>query len=295
MKPHAHDLDARGRSVKVGFLRIEKLRVAENGILLGEIRRAGSLPTRPVGVNEWIVFVVYALLVYWLTSQFGSLYLLGLFLFAPLVAPGPFRTGRVALSQKNRNWLLHCVMSMGLDSRIWAIQGKDDITEVSDLADVAFEPVIINVEYKSMRLLFAWLGGVGLSAILVLGLRRFLVFDAIMATFGLSVPMQHLIMWLTSRWSSEYYRIWPGRMELLRFGPWMSNRQDAVVRAWDLRQSTVVSIGLMLYLASPTERSDVDMINVLNLSEPREFVHAVVRAAISSHETRSLPNDRLTV
>jgi len=100
-----------------------------------------------------------------------------------------------------------------------------------------------------------------------------------------------MVMGLWFRLFPTYYRVVPGRLDVLRGSPfagtpWVRERHD-------LRNAQVIAHfdEDTLYVYSPGRRSlEIDW---KTLSEPEEFVKTVFQAAVCTHPAPPLPDDTL--
>lgn len=175
-------------------------------------------------------------------------------------------------------------------ARLNAFGRPEELAPLAELRDTCFEPVIME------RMMAGWsiLGVVvsGFAVVLCLAL----LLDSLTPGLGLPVnigvavyPLGMCSIWLIQRLRPTYYRIVPGRMDIMRFSV-LTNRATIVDR-WDLRNAHITvrfdrrRVGLGM--------SETKHVRLFGLAEPHRFVAALFQGAISTHEPPPLPDDAL--
>ncbi len=173
-------------------------------------------------------------------------------------------------------------------ARLNAFGRPEELAPLAELRDTCFEPVIMERELAGWSIVSVVL--LGSAVALLLRLFLDLLTPGLIGNVSfLLYPIGMFIVWLIQRLRPTYYRIVPGRMDIMRFSV-LTNRATIVDR-WDLRNSHITVrfdrqlVGLGM--------SETRHVRLAGLTEPHRFVAAVFQGAISTHETPPLPDDAL--
>jgi hypothetical protein len=180
------------------------------------------------------------------------------------------------------------------DPRLKAYGEEKELRPLAELPDVPFEPMIAQDIRPGGRggavIVNLWYG---LSVVLILLLKRLATNS--WATSGLwAFIFVVMIVMLPRLWCyifPTYYRVVPGRLDVLRGSPFA--RTPWVRERYDLRTAQVTARFDIhtAYLYWPGKRSLE--INWGTISEPEEFVKTVFQAAVCTHAAPPLPDDAL--
>jgi hypothetical protein len=101
------------------------------------------------------------------------------------------------------------------------------------------------------------------------------------------------IVWVYPRLFPEYYRVSPGRIEVLNF-PLFGSR-GRIVKSADLTQARVVCRydQRRLHIAAEDDAGKTMTIDLWALSAPHEFAEAVFRSCLCTRQVSRLPQDEL--
>ncbi|HUN80506.1 MAG TPA: hypothetical protein VMV81_03255 [Phycisphaerae bacterium] len=172
-----------------------------------------------------------------------------------------------------------------VNSRVQVFGRPDELARVADVTSEPFEPAIFERIYDGR-----WIPvGLVLAVILQIAISaRFSVNGG--AVGGLCMGFGQAIGWAFARLRPTYYRVSPGRLDIMQFNP-LTNRAT-LLSEWPLKQ-----IKLRIAFFSPTVDLDGDTrilkIKLSEVSEPYNFVQSLLSAAISESLAPPLPNDRL--
>lgn len=276
-------------------IHVTKIHIAENGILVGNLNHATMLPVQPISIWRFFAVIVGVFVICWLFSFMGTQSAI-IFGSAALggLAPVAF-IASTTQKKARRNRLRQRILDLQFESRLWAIGNENDVAEIAELRDVPFEPVIVSVERSFLRPVIAVLIGFVVTLSILIGIQRLLPFHWYMALALMIPPVLGIVTWLLPKFAPAYYRMTPGRLELLRFNALRRDTRNAVVRTWDLRTADIYWMNHGIDISDAGESGDSTLINVLQLGEPQQFVYSLFRAAISTHESPPLPADRLTI
>lgn len=170
--------------------------------------------------------------------------------------------------------------------RLRASGRQEEIDPISQLQDVPFEPVIILKAYSTV-----------IQVVLVVLLFPLMIFFPVYydsrVPYHLIVPM--LILWLLPKivqWLYPvYYRVVPGRLDVLRSTPFSDRVQ--IREQWDLRASMIVANFKEQTLVITEPDGDGLNLNLSVIYEPYRLVNAVFHAAICTRPAPPLPEDQL--
>lgn len=169
-------------------------------------------------------------------------------------------------------------------ARLEAYGRPEELLPLAALEDLPREPAIFPcVQTPLGKPMERW----GLLGLFVLGASSFAV-----QVWGTTAVAMSIVaaLWLLSQLRPTYYRVVPGRLDILVGTPFSGtvrlagrwNLRDALVKMRFDRQELLITS----WAAKRT-------LCVGSISEPHAFVRAVFEAAISSHPTASLPDDAL--
>lgn len=174
-------------------------------------------------------------------------------------------------------------------ARIVVIGKPQELALLQDLEDVPFEPIIIS---KIMNM--AIYGCLGITLIIVTFVLIF-TSPASRRVFGISVlafPIGLLVSFLWRQAFPTYFRIVPGRLDLIQFNAFTNRRIR--FEGWDLRTSDITldfKKQLLTIVAAKTGKKKE--IQLVEAAEPYRLATAVMQAAICSYEAAPLPDDQL--
>ncbi len=172
------------------------------------------------------------------------------------------------------------------DARLIARGNRVVLSALAELTHEAFEPVIIEVHSSKVRTwtLFP------VAFVLVFVTSMFIPWKTSMAG-GLAFPTVVLIYWLIGRCRPTYYRISPGRMDIM-VGSFVGGRVR-LPRRIDLRSASIVLLSKerCLLIRQPDE-PPVE-IPYEQMSEPMPFVSSVFSGALCTSPAPPLPDDAL--
>ncbi len=164
-----------------------------------------------------------------------------------------------------------------------------ELAPLALIENVSFEPVIVErTLFGSSSSDLLWGMPIVIALSIMVKSTASYIGGAIVSVACLLVL---LIIWIVQRCRPTYYRIIPGRLDVMHFSP-LSNRARVVDR-WDLRDARI-SVRFerqMVELSTPTRTKTT--IRLYGLSEPHSFVKALLMAAISTSATPTLPDDAL--
>jgi len=230
-------------------------------------------------------------------------------LFAVVIAPFflTIRTvNRIAKARRRRSNERFDIRDSPFESRVTCHGEPAELADIVDIPDASFEPAIFLGRADAFPKEFASWGTAGLIvvsfSIIVIGMvftvwltKRLsgalgpLAQGAIFGTLPvIGVPIIRL--WRTV--FAEYYRIVPGRMDIMKFGPFRTrgrilnriNLRGATVSAKFTRQTIAITTA-----DNPPEEHSLTMAT----RSPHAMTRAILRAAICTSPTPPLPDDEL--
>jgi len=271
---------------------ITGLRTLNNGVFIGRLKGTGKLPERPV--TAWVFLIVAAGIVGIISPVMlidWSLGLLMLVLVPLVIFPICGLMTRREMKGIERAWnqfhLLHP------NHRQFACLHADDLSELELLGDVSFEPVIVSVEHLAPRLRYFYLIGIPSSTLASFAMQAVLPFHWTYFASLLILPVAGVCFWFWPRLKPTFYRIVPGRMDIMRLKPFSRDGDGVILRQWNLREAWIECFDGLVTIKPSQSSDEVHRINARHLSEPRQFVHALFHGAISTHRVPELPRDRL--
>jgi hypothetical protein len=168
---------------------------------------------------------------------------------------------------------------------------RNDIEKVTPPDNVAFEPIIFERVYAGTSLVRLFGLGIFLGVVLMIIIEAWLpVPRNTGAIGGLYQVLGVLFLWLISRLFPTYYRIMPGRLDIMRFAP-LTNR----VRKMETVNLRSAKIRVVLERATIVIRNHDNEHTIIlrGLTEPFRFIDALLMGAVSTHRPAAVPDDRL--
>ncbi len=175
-------------------------------------------------------------------------------------------------------------------ARLSAFGRADELAELADLEDVPFEPVIIERRYPNWsggRFLLLGMAVVFVGIMFVEGFTDLSARGIAAGAYAFGIMLARLIQCLRP----TYYRIVPGRLDLLRFSQ-LTNKAR-ILRRWNLLETKVAVWFDSQTVELQPHGAPATTIRLFGLSEPRRFVLALLQGAISTHRPPPLPDDQL--
>lgn len=176
-------------------------------------------------------------------------------------------------------------------ARIHLSGHRSDLSRVTPPCNVPFEPAVFERVYAGASFVTVFFSGILLGNIMLIAARRWLpswlnsgFLAGIYPTFGV------LVLWVVSRLFPTYYRITPGRLEIMRFSP-IINR-SRILERWDL-QAAKLRVAFELPMVALRDGGRETKIRLRGISEPFKFVEALLMGAVSTYSAPSLPDDEL--
>ncbi len=266
------------------------------GVLLGNPDKASPLACGQPSMKWVLIIVIAAFAISWLAVTFvGQLALIGVIAaaLAP-IATSLFDAWNGLKRRRLRSRLREAAAVAHSRERLRAYLHADDTAEIDAMTDTPFEPVVIRRERLILKGRYVFPISVLASAVLILLIRPILPFHWIYLVWFILTPSGLIALWLYPRANPWYYRITPGRMDLIRFEPFRRNRAGTILREWDLREAWIEFFDGVISLRPTAANADAFEIKVGELGEPQAFVYALFRGAVSSYDAPALPVDRLS-
>ncbi len=169
-------------------------------------------------------------------------------------------------------------------------RGKiEELSHLADIEDVPFEPVIVE-RYTTSKSFYSVIL-VGLFAAMALSCGFSNVMPIRQYISGLALGIGTAIYWFFARLRPVYYRIVPGRMDVMQFS--VVSGKATLLRRFDLGDAEVeVSFkDQKVFLRSAKDGSEA--IAMSSLTEPYRFARAILHAAICTSPAPPLPDDQL--
>jgi hypothetical protein len=166
-----------------------------------------------------------------------------------------------------------------------------ELNRLVDIRDVPFEPVVFERVYAatSMPIVFA-LGMLVGTVLMILWIVYLPIRMNGGVLGGLWQCIGLVVVWLVARMRPTYYRVVPGRLEIMRFNA-LTNRSQ-MLKQWDLR-SVRLFVAFDRQLVELTDGTGSATIRLWGISEPYKFVEALLQGAISTYPAPPLPDDQL--
>lgn len=169
-------------------------------------------------------------------------------------------------------------------ARLDAYGRPDELLPLAAIEDVPREAAI----FRRIPTFLGWsTERWGVLGVFLVGASVFAVRAWVVTVVAMSIVAT---LWLLSQLRPTYYRVVPGRLDILVGSPFSGKVRLA--GRWNLRDA-LVKIRFdqqELFVRSWAAKRTLC---VGSISEPHAFVRAVFEAAISSHPTASLPDDAL--
>lgn len=177
-------------------------------------------------------------------------------------------------------------------ARILLSGHRSDLIRVTLPRNVLFEPVVFERVYAGASYIVVFIFGILLGNIILIATRRWLpswvhsgaFAGGVFPTFGV------LTLWGVSRVFPTYYRITPGRLDIMRFSP-IANR-SRILERWNLRTAKI-KVAFELPTVALRDDGRETMIRLRGISEPFKFVEALLLGAVSTYTPPPLPDDQL--
>jgi hypothetical protein len=281
-----------GEERKYDRAHISEIRRAANGIILGTLGEALPLTKRPLSIKWLFVYVAICLAFSWIAAALNSLGLLFSAVSTPLFMQW-FNAWGHRQKLKSIERLHTAAAEAHAGERLRAYLHEDDTAEIELMADVPFEPVVIHRAQLFPKIRYYYLVGILGSIAIIFLVRPILPFSWIYLVWFIVLPSAGILFWLYPHANPWYYRITPGRMDLMRFEPFRRRRAGTILREWNLREAWIECFDGVVSIRPTRDGADVFQIKVSELAEPQAFVHALFRGAISTHEAPALPRDQL--
>jgi hypothetical protein len=261
---------------------------ASEAVSLTVVKHWSALPLKPPGVLSFplmcIILIALYVVIYRVSFGYMKHVVIGL-VFVGVVA---FLICQSVVRRRCRRAVVGRLPEPFDGARLNAFGLPEELAPLAELRDTSFEPVIMErmmAEWSMVRIVV-----LGCALAISLRLLLDLLTPGLAGPVGsLSYPIGLLIVWLIQRLRPTYYRIVPGRMDIMRFSV-LTNRATILDR-WDLRNAHITvrferqRVGLGM--------SETKHVRLFGLAEPHRFVAAVFQGAISTHEAPPLPDDAL--
>ncbi|MCB9851457.1 MAG: hypothetical protein H6819_00055 [Phycisphaerales bacterium] len=273
-------------------VRIHDIRRTANGVVLGSPNWVQPLGARQISIKWLFVFLGACFLLSWFVALSGEPGLLFSAMVSPWVLHGMHVWGD-RRRQKSRDRLRQAATAAHADERLRAYVHSDDTAEIESMSDVPFEPVVIHRARLSPKARYGYLVGIPASIVLIFMLRPILPFHWMYLLWFIVLPSATIVYCIYPHANPWYYRITPGRMDLIRFEPFRRRRAGTILREWNLRDAWIELFDHVVTIRPTRESAEAFHIKVNELAEPQTFVYALFRGAISTHEAPALPIDRL--
>lgn len=169
-------------------------------------------------------------------------------------------------------------------------EGKiKELSYVADIDDVPFEPIIVERQYAASSMGFIIFVG------LFLAFAVQFLFDGIFGQRtsyrGIGFLLGFTLVWIPARIRPLYYRLVPGRMDLLRFS--MISGKARLLKRIDLGKARIRVSFAKQSAEIRSSDGDREDIRLWALAEPHEFIRGLFQAAICTHPAPPLPDDQL--
>ena len=170
-------------------------------------------------------------------------------------------------------------------SRLHCVGAPSDLPQLADLQSVAFEPRVYRSSSASQMLM----QGAALFALVpVVGSLGHDVGHYGWSTlFIAALTAVSLVIWLRPL----YFRISPGRLEVLRYG--FLKRNPVEVERYDLRRSYIVADFRMHRVTVSESDKKSSNYSLVLMPQRREFVSTLFMAAVSEYNAPELPVETL--
>lgn len=272
--------------------RILDIHRAANGILLGNPNHVAPLAGCQSS-NTWLLVILFGAcfaLSWFLAWNAGGGVVVSA-IMTGLMLQG-FRVWGYRQRQEFRDRLQRAACDAHADERLRAYVHVDDAAGIDSMTEVPFEPVVIQRARLLPKARYFYLIGIPASIVLIFLIGPILPFHWIYLVWFIVMPSAFVVFWLYPRANPWYYRITPGRMDLMRFEAFRRRRAGTILREWNLREAWIEVFDHVVTIRPTRESAEAFRINVNELAEPQAFVYALFRGAISTHESPPLPRDR---
>ena len=137
-------------------------------------------------------------------------------------------------------------------------------------------------------------GIVKMCMLLALGVCiLYLVGRNVLVLAGVLLVLRFALDWAVARWNPRYFRISPGRLEIIRYG---ALRTDPLSHeTHSLRDAQVTCDYARRIVQIAAERNQTSaLIDLRRTSRPHALVEAIFDAALCSRDAPALPTDQLS-
>ena len=182
----------------------------------------------------------------------------------------------------------------GDSCRLNCIGLPEEMSACGELADVPFEPRLFHASLAGkftvkMYIVFWILAALGIALVhyvlSVLGWPQFRDLSFMRIMVGL------LIAYLSTAWLwPTYFRLVPGRLDVMRFSN-LRGRPVSIER-FDLRQAELL-VDMRRWVVFIDDEVRQIELPIALMRDRRRFAHALLLAALSTHEPAPLPDDAL--
>lgn len=176
-------------------------------------------------------------------------------------------------------------------ARIWVTGHPIDIHKLAPLRNVSFEPEVFSREYAGSSVfvvgLLGCLVGCGVHEVFsrwISAMDVFPLFGNIAPFFGIPV------LWGVSRLFPTYYRIVPGRLDVMRFSPLTNSAR--ILDRLDLKEARI-RVRFDKTAVEILSHGRSKKIQLRGVSEPFKFVDALLLGAVTTYAPGPVPDDRL--
>lgn len=164
-----------------------------------------------------------------------------------------------------------------------------ELSHLADIEDVPFEPIVVERQFASSSLAFVMFLGIMVGFVLQCGFSEY--FQRHVSFGGAAHMIGLTLVWIPARLRPLYYRLVPGRMDVLRFSVLTGNAR--LIDQFDLRQA-IVRVSFAKQRAELQLRNgQSEDIRLWGLAEPYRFARGILQAAICTHPAPPLPDNQL--
>lgn len=180
-----------------------------------------------------------------------------------------------------------------LGSRLIAFGSLDDLSHLTEISNQPFEPIII--ERNSVVSSMWWYFGVSMALGLILNIAANWLRGPLFATpgiiGGLGFGAAAVLFWVPARMIPVYYRIVPGRMDIMRFS--LLRKKAKLLGQIDLSLARIRVEFARQTIEILSRRDGQLKLRLFSVAEPHEFVRGLFQAALCRHPAPPLPDDKL--
>ena len=295
---HSGDEDGRARALEIlpdssliDPVHITDLRQLKSGVFIAQLGYATQLRERSNALIIIPAVIAVTVGVFWLVSILGQSPSAHSWIASSIILPVMLWMTRDTAEVHDRAW--NKIRKLHPDLRLRACLHASDLEELRLLEDVLFEPIIVFVDRVVPRIRYFFLIGVPLSILTSFAMQPLLPFRWTYFVGFFVFPTAGVCFWIWPRLKPTYYRIIPGRLDMMRLRPFSRDGDGVILREWDLREAWIDCFDGLVLIKPSQSSDDVHRINARHLSEPRQFVYALFHGAISTHRVPDLPNDKL--